>query len=87
MLKYASFTDMSTGFNIDVINKFLSDIKIDTLSEYDKNISLLFDEMKMKSGLVFSRSTGCLVGFTDLGDINNELKKFNRFVEEGNKEI
>ena len=29
--------------------------------------------MKIKSGLVFSRSTGKLVGFTDLGDVNNEL--------------
>ena len=29
--------------------------------------------MKIKSGLVFSRSTGRLVGFTDLGDVNNEL--------------
>ena len=29
--------------------------------------------MKIKSGLVFNRSTGRLVGFTDLGDVNNEL--------------
>lgn len=44
-------------------------------------MSLLFDEMKIKSGLVFRRSTGRLVGFIDLGDVNNELDDFNIFVK------
>ena len=74
---------MSTGYNYDVIKKFIDDIKLSTLSEHDKNVSLLLDEMKMKSGLVFSQSTRRLVGFTDLGDVNNELDDFNRFIKQG----
>ena len=35
----------------------------------------IMDEMKVKSGLVFS-SSGMLIGFCDVGDINNELKMF-----------
>ena len=33
-----------------------------------------------------SRSTGRLVGFTALGDVNNELDDFNRFIKQGCKE-
>ena len=86
LLKYTGFTNMSTGYNYDVNKKFIDDIKLSTLREHEKNVSLLFDEMKIKSGLVFSRSTGRLVGFTDLGDVNNELDDFNRFIKQGCKE-
>ena len=41
--------------------------------------------MKIQSGLVFSRFKGRLVGFTDLGDISNELDDFNRLVKQGCK--
>ena len=40
------------------------------LERYEKQIILLIDEIKIKSGLVYSKSTGCIVGFTELGDIN-----------------
>ena len=81
LLEYTGFTNMSTGYNYDIINKFIDDIKLSILSEHEKNVSLLLDEMKIKSGLVFSRSKRRLVGFTDLGDINNELDEFNRFIK------
>ena len=41
---------MSTGYNYDVIKKFVDDIKLSTLREHEKNVSLLFDETKIKSG-------------------------------------
>ena len=31
--------------------------KLDEIDEFDKNVSLIFDEMKIKSGLVFSKAT------------------------------
>ena len=34
--------------------------------------------MKIKSGLVFSRATGKLIGFTEIDDINDELLEFER---------
>ena len=44
---------MSTGY-IYVIKNFTDDIKLRTLREHEKNVSLLIDEMKIKFGLVFS---------------------------------
>ena len=38
--------------------------------------SIIFDEMKIKSGLAFSSSTGKLVGFSESGSINELLLKF-----------
>ena len=86
LLTYTGFTNMSTGCNYDVIKKFIDDIKLSTLQEHENNVSLLFDEMKIKSGKVFSQFTGSLVGFTVLGDVNNELDDFNRFIKQGCKE-
>ena len=34
--------------------------------------------MKIKSGLVYSKSSGRVIGFTELGDMNNELNEFER---------
>ena len=37
--------------------------------------------MKIKSDLVYSRSTGKLIGFTELGDINEEFRVFGKKME------
>ena len=41
-------------------------------------MSILFDEMKIKSGLVFCTTTGKLVGVCDMGGINDALAEFSR---------
>ena len=33
------------------------------------------DEMKIKSGLVFNKHSGTLVGFVDLGSVNREIEQ------------
>ena len=40
------------------------------------------DEMKIKSGLVFNKSTGKLVGFVNLGDINRDLETLKSILNE-----
>ena len=35
--------------------------------------------MRVKSGLVFSKATGKLVSFCDMGNVNDELNKFDRY--------
>jgi len=37
---------------------------------------VLFDEIYVKQGLVFEKSIGALFGFTDLGEVNNQLDEF-----------
>ena len=76
--KYTSFTDIMTGFNPDIIERLVTEIKLTEMKDHERNCSLLFDEMKIKSGLVLSRATGKLIGFTEIGDINDELLEFER---------
>ena len=38
-----------------------------------KYITVIMDEMYIKEGLVFQKSSGALIGYQDLGDVNNLL--------------
>ena len=51
---------------------------MNTLQRYEKETILLFDDIKIKLGLVYSKSIGRIVGFTELGDINEEQNEFER---------
>ena len=76
--KYSNFAEPTSGFDPDIIDRFLLDVKDDEMEDKDKNCAVLFDEMKIKSGLVFNRHTGKIVGFTSIGDINEELRTFEK---------
>jgi len=47
-----------------------------------KYVGLVIDEMYVKEGLVFEKSTGSLVGYSDLEEVNNLLAE----VEQHSKE-
>ena len=76
--QYTSFTSGGAGFNPDIIKRLYNDLKVSTLQRYEKQTILLFDGIKIKSGLVYSKSIGCIVRFTELGDINEELNELER---------
>ena len=62
------------GFSIEADRQLLDILKEkDDLAKYGV---VLFDEMYVKQGLVFEKSTGALFGFTDLGEVNNQLDEF-----------
>ena len=49
--------------------------------EWEKFVCLLLDEMHIREDLVYSKSTGKLVGFCNLGEINNLLLSFEKSLE------
>ena len=74
--KYINFTDPCTGFNPDIIERLIEDAKVDKLEGFERNVSVVFDEMRIKSDLVYKKSTGKLIGFLEMGEINDEIKAF-----------
>ena len=70
---------MQTDCNPDVSSKFLKDIDIESIEPRDHNVALLFDGMCIISGLTFSKATGKLVDFRDMGNVNDELNKFDKY--------
>jgi len=50
-------------------------------------VGLLLDEMHIKEGLVFNKSTGSLVGFVNLGEINNAFLQYSNFDSDSINEL
>ena len=80
--KYINFTDPMTGFNPDIIKQLIKYLKFEVLQEYQKHVSLLFDEMKIQSNFVYKKSTGKILGFVEMGDVNEEIPPFQTKCEE-----
>lgn len=73
---YTHFTKAQTGFNPDIIKRLSVDANAESLDEKQRQVVISFDEMKIKSKLVYSKSDGRLVGFTELGTLNEEFKAY-----------
>lgn len=67
----------SPGFTNEIDTQLCETANINT-SEKAKPILLLIDEMYVKEDLVFDKHTGELTGFTNLGNINNDLQAIER---------
>ena len=77
--KYTHYTDAAVGIQYDVLETMINEI--DFGKPHNANVTLILDEMKIKSGLVFSSSSGELIGFTDVGEVNNEINEFARRIK------
>ncbi len=75
---YSHFGSITTGVNADLVKRISSDFISRGMPDHHRDITLLYDEMKVKSGLVFSESLGSIVGFVDVGSIGNEILAFER---------
>ena len=47
--------------------------KVDSCPEREKCMLLLLDEMHIHEDLVFNKHTGAMIGFMNLGDVNDHL--------------
>ena len=83
--RYTHYTEAKTGVHCEVIQQMIEDRNI--TDDYQRNVTLVCDEMKLKSGLAYSSSTGHLLGFVDVRDINNEFRVFERRIKEDTAEL
>ena len=73
---YTHFADPTTEFNAAMLNRVVQDIL--SCPVHERNVSLLFDEMKVKAGLAFSVRSGKVLRFTYVGSLANEVADFER---------
>ena len=52
--------------------------RVSDLPENRSFCALLVDEMKLKENLVYDKFEGEIIGFTDLGNVNNEILNLER---------
>ena len=65
---YINYIHPKQGFNHEVIHELENKIK--DFSDIEHFVVILFDEMKIQENLVWSKHTGDLIDFADLGNVN-----------------
>lgn len=78
---YRHFAPVSTGLS-SATDQQLLDLAQKT-SPLAKNVVVLIDEMYVKEGLVFDKSTGAITGFIDLGNLNNHFIDLENTISKG----
>ena len=48
------------------------------MPEWKRHVVLLLDEMKIKESLVYDKNECKIVGFVNIGEVNNQLAKFEK---------
>lgn len=77
---YRHFAPVSTGLS-SAVDQQLRDLAQKT-SPLAKYTVILIDEMYVKEGLVFDKSTGAITGYVDLDDFNNHLIEYEKSISQ-----
>lgn len=73
---YTNSVKAAAGFSTDVDLLLIQAAKLDTCQAWQKLVVMLLDEMHIKEDLVYDKHSGKMVGFANLGDIDNHLLAF-----------
>lgn len=71
---YTHVLSAESGVSHSLIERLKKDMNFDSCAPPEKLVSIMLDEMKIKSELVFNRSSGRIIGFVNLGSINSDLE-------------
>ena len=75
---YTHVMDVGAGVSHPMISMMKNSMNFEASSAADRMVGILCDEMKVKSGLVFNKQSGRLVGFVDLGSLNSDLQALEK---------
>ena len=72
----------TSGFSAEVDRQLILAAKLDQCEEREKYVILLLDEMHIKEDLVYDKHTGQMIGFVNLGEVNNHLHKLEHYLSQ-----
>ena len=81
---YTHFIKTRPGFQAEVDSMLVREAGLSNLPEWKRHVILLLDEMKIKESLVYDKNESKIVGFVNLGEVNDQLAKFEREAEASN---
>ena len=79
---YTHYSTTTIGFSFE-IDQHLVDVA-DLSKDLNKYVILVIDEIHIKEELVYDKHEGCLIGFVNLGETNNQLLEFESALSESN---
>lgn len=75
---YTNVIKAKSGLQKDVDEQLAKEANIESASEHEKYVALVFDEVKIKEDLVYNKHSGELIGFVNIIDINQHLSSLER---------
>lgn len=84
---YSHAVEMGAGFSSEVDNQLFQIAKLLSSPPYHALIAILIDEISVKEDLVYNKHIGKVVGFVNLGEINNHLMKFEQSLNDEKKRM
>ena len=79
---YSHSVKAGVGFSLEVDHQLMVASKVATSEEWEKFVVILLDEMYIREDLVYEKHSGTLIGFVNLGEINNHLLAFERSLDQ-----
>ena len=70
---YTHYIKSRPGFQKEVEEQLVAEVKLSEIPEWKKYVVLLIDEMKIKQSLVYDKHGSQVIGFVDLGSFNEQL--------------
>ena len=80
---YTHYFKTKAGFSDDVDEMLTKEARLNELPNWKKYVTVVIDEMKVKEKLVYDKFEMRVIGFVDLGEVNDQLDK----LESGTPEI
>ena len=75
---YRHHSSSTSGFSYSTDMQLLDLLKSQELSELAKYVTAVLNEMYVHEGVVFQKSPGALIGYSDFGEIDNMLNDAER---------
>ena len=73
LIDYTHYVQASTGFSNEFDQMLIKVAGLGTCPDREKCTILLLDEMHIREDFIFDKHTGDMIGFSNLGDINEHL--------------
>lgn len=70
------------GIQAEVNEQLAREASLDELESWQTHVCVIFDEVKIKEGLVYDKYSGDIIGYTDLGSINEHLDNLEVTLED-----
>ena len=80
---YTHYFNNTPRFSVEIDQLLMSEATYHNLEEFEKCVCIVGDEMKIRKGLVYDKSNGELIGFINLGDINEHLQQLESDLDDG----
>lgn len=84
---YTRWIRADVGIQPEVTKQLMDTARVSEINEWEKCVAVVFDEVKIKEGIVYDKHNCRIIGFVNFGDLNNMLLSFERSINNQNNSV